>query len=106
MSKEKIDKIYISGKISGLPDDEFTQNFLDSKHKIHDNYDLDAKVINPLDIKPFLGVKCWFCYMIMDLLALRKCTHIAMQRNWIDSKGSVIEYFFAKFIFKIKIIWL
>ena len=97
-------KIYISGKISGLSEKEYKYNFFECQDIINHKY--GREWINPLDIKPFLGVKCWFCYMIMDLLALRKCTHIAMQRNWIDSKGSVIEYFFAKFIFKIKIIWL
>ena len=99
-------KIYISGRITGLGVCEFTRNFLDAKHKIHNNYDWDAKVINPLDLKPFLGIKCWPCYMITDVYHLRKCTHIAMQKNWICSNGAVIEYFIAKFILKLEVIWL
>jgi len=97
-------KIYISGKISGLSEKEYTYNFWEASDIVDHKYGSDR--INPLQIKPFLGVKCWICYMITDLHALHKCTHIAMQNNWIDSKGSVIEYFFAKFIFKLQIIWL
>lgn len=99
-------KIYVSGKISGLSPIEFTSNFKNAKTKIHNDYDWDARVINPIDLKPFLGIKSWLCYMITDLYHLRKCTHIAMQSNWIDSKGATIEYFVSKFIFKQEIIWL
>ena len=106
MSKEKI-KVYISGKISGLTEKEYTQNFWEAYKIIATDFGFKFDdIIHPLQINPFLGVKCWFCYMLSDLIALRKCTHIAMQNNWIDSKGSVIEYFFAKFIFRLQIIWL
>jgi len=99
-------KIYISGKISGLPANEFANNFNKARLFLRDNYDWGCEIINPLDINPFLGVKSWFCYMTSDLLALRKCTHIALQKNWVDSKGACVEYFFAKFIFKLEVVWL
>ena len=97
--------VYISGKISGLEINEAKQNFLLASVEVEQHHNSDF-TINPFDIKPFLWLKNWTCYMIADLSALKKCTHIAMQKNWIDSKGAVIEYFFAKFIFKLKIIWL
>jgi len=97
-------KIYISGKISGLSEKEYKYNFFECQDII--NHKFGCEWINPLDIHPFLGVKSWFCYMVSDLLALRKCTHIALQKNWVDSKGACVEYFFAKFIFKLEVVWL
>ena len=105
-------RIYISGQITGLTVEEFTKNFKNAKDNIYingvDGFNmiLSCQIINPIDLIPFLGVKKWLCYMIADLCHLRKCTHIAMQPNWINSKGAIIEYFFAKFVFKLQIIWL
>lgn len=98
-------KIYISGKISGLHEDDFYSNFgiaSDELYKLYPN----ADVISPLGITQFSGIKCWVCYMITDLYYLRKCTHIAMQKNWIDSKGAWLEYGVAKWIYKLDVIWL
>ena len=101
-------KIYISGKISGLTESEYTSNFNNARRDVWSSvkecYYKD--IINPIDIKPLFGIKKWLFFMISDIAALRKCTHIAMQKNWVDSTGAVIEYFFAKFIFKQQIIWL
>ena len=101
-------KIYISGKISGLPEKEYINNFDNARREvwgsIQECYYKD--IVNPIEIIPFLFIRKWLFYMIADIWKLRKCTHIAMQKNWVDSKGAVIEYFFAKFIFKLKIIWL
>ena len=101
-------KIYISGKISGLSEHEYTKNFNDAAHETWVKYpDLYyVNIVNPIRIKPFLGIKNWIFYMIADIREQRKCTHSAFQPNWIDSKGAVIEYFLAKFIFKQIIIFL
>lgn len=96
--------VYISGKISGLTKEEYTQNFFDSTDFVFNNY--SENTINPLDIKPLFGIKKYWFYMAADIWQLRKCTHIAAQKNWIDSKGAFIEVFLAKFIFKQQIIWL
>ena len=106
--------IYISGKISGLSEKEFKNNFKEAKMSVWflpefnppNEWILFKNIISPLDIKPFLGIKSWFFYMVNDLLALRKCTHIAMQKNWIDSKGACIEHFVGKFILKLEVIYL
>lgn len=102
-------KIYISGKISGLTEKQYQANFNNAILNIgmlHD-WEIDSHdIINPLKIKPFLGIKRWLFYMINDLRAQRKCTHSAFQRNWINSRGGVIEYYFAKFIWKQEIIFL
>jgi len=124
-------KIYISGQITGLEKIEYENNFRDAKRFINMAYSAPWDItVSPLDITPFLG-NCkrtitvlnysgeykvkhwsefykenWLNYMINDIRSLRKCTHIAMHPNWIESRGAVIEYFLAKFIFKQKIIWL
>lgn len=100
-----IKRVYISGKISGLPIELVNLNFNCSCDEVLKQHEADF-VVNPLDIKPFLGVKCWLCYMISDIVAQSKCTHTAFMYNWLYSKGAVIEYFFAKFIFKHQIIFL
>ena len=100
-------KIYISGKISGLDKDEYEFQFKIARRRVFQETDCFLEdIIIPLDIKPLFGIKKWLFYMIADIWQLRKCTHIAMQKNWIDSNGAIIEYFFAKLIFKQKIIWL
>lgn len=98
-------RVYISGKISGLPIEEARMNFMIAKADVK-LANRGADVVNPFDLRPFLGIKTWLCYMITDLWHLRKCTHIAMQKNWIESKGCHWEHYFAKFIFKIKVIYL
>ena len=98
-------RVYISEKISGLPIDEASRNFILAKTGIMIARS-NAAVVSPFELRPFLGIKTWLCYMITDLWHLRKCTHIAMQKNWIESKGCHWEHYFAKFIFKIKVIYL
>lgn len=99
--------IYISGKISGLGIEEYTAIFDDAETELqyYGGFSI-GNIVNPVKLKPFLGIKCWLCYMINCNRAQRKCTHTAMISNWTDSRGAVIEYFFAKFIFKQDIIWL
>jgi len=98
-------KVYLSGQISGLKTCEYRNNFFQVEKSFWLKFK-DVEVINPLDLKPFLGFKCWFCYMIIDLYYLRKCTHISMQSNWINSRGAHWEHYFAKFIFKLEVIYL
>jgi hypothetical protein len=55
---------------------------------------------------PLFGIKKWLFFMVSDLISLKKCDAIALQPNWEDSKGAFIEYFYAKFFLKLKIIKL
>jgi len=97
-------KTYISGQIAGLEVAEFKYNFYECQDIINHKY--GGEWINPLDIAPIFGIKKWLFHMAADLYQLKKCTHIAMQPNWIHSREALIEYFFSKFIFKQQIIWL
>ena len=105
-------KIYLSGKISGLTetqvDKNFRQAYMQAMEYMQENNikKYDCEIINPLKIKPFFGIQMWFAFMISDLRQLRKCDVILLQKNWIDSRGACIEHYFAKFIYKIKVVYL
>lgn len=96
-------RVYISGKISGLESAEYIHNFLQAEKRMNGR---GVVVVNPIKINPLFSIKSWVCYMVADLIELRKCTHIAMQPNWIDSRGAWLEYGYAKFILKIPVIFL
>ena len=86
-------KIYISGKISGLPLKSVIEKF-----KWHAGF-LKLKgyePINPIDISPFDESKEWHDYMVDDIAALLKCDAIYMLKDWGQSKGARIEYQIAK----------
>ena len=98
-------KVYISGKITGIKLANAKINFYFAGKEVRDYHDA-THIVNPFDIKPLFGLKIWICYMVNDIRQQKKCTHSAFQSNWKDSKGAVIEYYFAKFIFKHEIIFL
>lgn len=86
-------KVYISGKISGLP-----LNNVIEKFKWHASL-LESKghePINPIDISPFHDSKDWYYYMVDDIAALLKCDAIYMLKDWGQSRGARIEYQIAK----------
>ena len=98
-------RIYLSGKISGLHPENARQNFLFAERELRTCHQTD-NIINPFSIRPFLGIKSWLFYMISDIREQSTCTHSAFMYNWLESRGAVIEYFFARFIFKHHIIFL
>ena len=86
-------KIYISGKISGLPEKNVIEKF-----KWHAGF-LELKgyePINPINVSPYDKSKSWSDYMIEDIAALFKCDAIYMLKDWGQSKGARIEYQIAK----------
>ena len=77
-------KIYISGKITGLPIEQTKQRFQEVE-----DFMIKTKFfspVNPFKIRPFLGIKCWSCYMIADIWQLLKCDAILMQEGWETSR--------------------
>lgn len=86
-------KTYISGKISGLPKDEYTKLFNEAVLFVMRR---GESYVCPIYLKPFLGIRTWFCHMITDVVELIKCNKVLMLGNWKDSIGSMIEHFVAK----------
>ena len=95
-----MDKIYISGPISGKKIEYAMQNFKFAEKELK-RYWCYKEIVNPFDIRPFLGIKNWWCYMITDLWELRKCNSIFMLRGWKRSRGACIEHLYAVWTNKI-----
>lgn len=87
-------RIYISGKMRGLPEEESRKLF-----KAAENYliELGHDVINPWDSEGEKNEKCkdWDDYILYDLQILKTCDAIFMLSNWQDSDGAKCEHAFA-----------
>ena len=92
MSKKK--RIYISGKITDTPMEEYmnkfqeAQDFLESK-----GYD----VINPAKVNHYLPPDSTHYreYIDMSLCMLRQADYIYLLKDWHSSKGATLEMYFA-----------
>ena len=81
-------KIYISGKITGLPFKEVKDKFQKVQNFLEE---LGFEVINPLKN----GLKkdsSWEEHMKIDIELLTSCDVVYMLNGWIDSVGACIEY--------------
>lgn len=84
-------KIYLSGKISGLPICEAIKNFESAENQLKGL----ATIVNPMRLKHDHD-KSWGSYMKEDIKALMDCDAIAMLPNYEESKGALIELNLAK----------
>ena len=98
MNKQEKKKCYISGKITGLPNEVATQNFREAS--LHARF-LGYEPVNPMNIVPDTDEPksekdkwCWF--MRADLKEMMDCDAILMQENWKDSQGAIVEHNLAK----------
>ncbi len=88
--------IYLSGKISGLPEDQVKGNFTYAALEVMFMQPGEVDVISPLNIIPLFGRKTWLCHMLSDVwVMVFKCQAIHLQSNWIYSRGAKIEVFIA-----------
>lgn len=81
-------KIYISGKITGLPLEETRRKFADAQALLEE---IGFEVVNPME-KGLSPDATWEQHMVKDFEFLLSCDAIYMMDNWIGSKGSSIEY--------------
>lgn len=86
-------KIYISGKISGLPFTEVVDKFGFHQRLLKIK---GYEPVNPLVVSPFDSKKQWSDYMVDDIAALIKCDAIYMLKDWGQSRGARVEYLIAK----------
>jgi hypothetical protein len=90
-------KVYISGKITGLPIEEAKANFKAAEERlIAEGYEC----INPMELKEHEAIlnsllshhERWIEHMKVDVKYMMECDTIAMLQNWVGSKGANIEY--------------
>lgn len=85
-------KVYISGRISGLPEPMYKKYFADAEHLLTT---MGYKAVNPAKRGEVPGYK-WEDYMKEDLKLLCDCDAIYFLPNWMDSKGAIMEHNIAK----------
>jgi len=81
-------KIYVAGKITGLPYDEVVKKFKDAQIKLEKQ---GFEVFNPIEISPFVEGKTWDEYMAELLPIVETCDLIYMLEDWEDSRGAKDE---------------
>lgn len=84
-------RIYISGKISGLPYKEAEQRFEDAEALLTE---LGFEVINPLK-NGLAAHEEWIKRLCKDIELLHSCDAIYMMDNWVTSTGADIEHYIA-----------
>lgn len=84
-------KIYISGKISGLPYGEVERKFADAEELLES---IGFEVVNPLR-NGLPEKEEWIKHLCKDIELLHGCGAIFMLDNWRDSRGARHEYNFA-----------
>jgi len=81
------EKIYISGKITGLE--------LEDAKLLFNRAELECRAMGLIPINPMRlnhsNAKCWSDYMRTDIKALMDCKFVYALTNCIDSKGSKLE---------------
>ena len=82
-------KIYVSGKITGLPIEEAKQRFADSQALLES---IGFEVVNPLEFGLCDEKASWESHMVKDIELLFGCDAIYMMDNWTGSTGAGIEY--------------
>lgn len=85
-------KIYISGKITGLPLSEARQRFEDAAVFLAE---IGFDPVNPLN-NGLESSATWKEHMVADIRLLLDCDAIFMMDGWMESKGASIEYDIAQ----------
>lgn len=85
-------KIYISGKITGLPLQEVKERFASAQALLEE---IGFETVNPLE-KGLPESATWKQHMVKDIELLLQCDAIYLMENWVDSLGAKIEHDIAK----------
>lgn len=87
-------KVYISGKITGLPKEEYMYNFNQAERFLKKR---GYSVINPARVNGELpeDTTTYEEYMEVSLKLLSFCDAIFMLSDWTDSNGATIEWNYA-----------
>ena len=87
-------KVYLSGKIAGLPEEEYRENFAQAAIDALAFFpDEQVTIVNPATLPAIHN--SWADYLLRDLMLLKDCDAIVMLPDWVESKGATTEYYFA-----------
>lgn len=89
-------KIYISGKITGVADGN-QRKFNQAEHYLIFTEGPEATILNPHKL-PHIHDKSWTSYMKEDLRYLLACTCVFALDDWKQSRGAVIEVLLADIV--------
>lgn len=81
-------KVYISGQITGLAEEEYKRKFKEAEDKL---IGLGYDVVNPASLEPIPN-GTWTDYMRRDIKLLTDCDYIYMLDNWTESTGAKAEF--------------
>ena len=81
-------RIYVSGKISGLPYEDVKTRFDDCQALLES---IGFEVVNPITMGLHQEAT-WEQHMVKDIELLLSCDSIYMMDNWTQSTGAGIEY--------------
>ena len=91
-------KVYLSGPMSGLPDENFPAFNVAAKNLRAAGYE----VINPAefdtDVTGLEGRARWVKFLKVDIKALMDCDGIVMLPGWKKSEGAKHEHYNAKVV--------
>lgn len=90
MAKELNEKVYISGRITGVKN--YSEPFNEAERKLTT---MGFEVFNPCSMGEVDGWQ-WSDYMKKDLAALMSCNFIYPLKGWRQSRGARLEMKIAK----------
>ena len=83
--------IYLSGKITG--DKFYAEKFIRMGQQLKN--DTGSRIINPIYVRPWLGVKEWFFYIVPAVKNVYRADAVYLLPDWKQSKGAIIEFVVA-----------
>ncbi|QTE37203.1 DUF4406 domain-containing protein [Mucilaginibacter gossypii] len=87
LTKSKSQVVYIAGKVTGLPVNEFQAKFAAAKEKLQAQ---GFSVLNPCDF--IAPDEDWKTAMRKATTLLNMADHIYMLPDWRDSAGAILEH--------------
>lgn len=88
-------KVYLSGKINGLGEDEYRDNFAQAAMDALAFFPGEqVTIVNPATLPAIHNT--WADYLLRDLMLLKDCDAIVMLPDWVESNGAKVEHAFAE----------
>lgn len=87
-----MDKVYISGRMSGLSEEEYTAHFRKAERELRAK---GYRVCNPCRWGWLMKRLPYKVALALDMLLMCRCQRVYLLSGWIDSNGARTEHQFA-----------